>query len=204
MWKGLPQEDRGRYSFQLQNTLEGHEGAVTAVRVTSDGNKAVSTSGDRVVKRWNLDTGDEDLTFNGLASGASKFQLMKQGDGILAACSDGTIRIYDLQNEVEEMCLEDHTNVVSAVWTQPDSSDDFSKTIIVSASYDGTVRQWAKPDRGPGDFRNIRTFSFQDEVADGKKVNPNYCGRVYDMVVDEKESRIYACGEAKEIVLWEM
>ena len=39
-------------------TLAGHTGSVTAVAVTADGQRAVSTSWDQTLKVWELETGD--------------------------------------------------------------------------------------------------------------------------------------------------
>jgi WD40 repeat protein len=41
----------------LLRTLEGHTDCVTAVAVTMDGKRAVSASGDRTLKAWDLEVG---------------------------------------------------------------------------------------------------------------------------------------------------
>jgi WD40 repeat protein len=41
-----------------EQTLAGHDGVVTSVALSADGHRALSGSDDRMVKLWDLETGE--------------------------------------------------------------------------------------------------------------------------------------------------
>ncbi len=47
-----------------ERTLEGHQGLVDAVAITTDGRRVVSASEDNTLKVWDLETGALICTFN--------------------------------------------------------------------------------------------------------------------------------------------
>ncbi|KAF2811615.1 WD40 repeat-like protein [Mytilinidion resinicola] len=202
VWEGGPDDDAENEfnAFRLRHTLLGHQGAVLSVCVTHDGTRAVTMSGaDRAMRVWDLRSGEVLKSFEGLAGAAVKLQLIGGERKVLAACTDTGIRVFDLESGEEEVCVYGHGNVVRAV--QMVGSQDESK--MVSASYDSTVRLWERSDGGRGAWSTVRTFSFREAVGNFK-MSADDAKRVYDVVVDETDGCIYACGEAREIVQWKL
>ncbi|KAF2242394.1 WD40 repeat-like protein [Trematosphaeria pertusa] len=190
-----------RIEFELKAELAGHQGAVLSALVTSDCKRAVSISGDKVLKIWNLETSQTEKTFR-LASGVGKLQFIEGERKMLAACSDSRVRIYSLENGEEEACLNGHTNVVKAAHMIPGINTRASGETIISASYDGTVRMWKRGGEGQGKWRTVRILSFKHAIGE-PDFNPQ-SGRIFDMVVDEKEEYVYACGQSSRIVRWHL
>lgn len=185
----------------IRHTLLGHQGAVLSVRATEDGKRAVAMSGgDRALKIWDTQSGQLLKSFDGRPGVAPKLQLIDGESKALAACSNDAIRIFDLETGDEKVCLNGHGNVVRSI--RMIGSSEETQT-IVSASYDGTVRLWRRRSDDQAGWSTVRVLSFRDAVAD-REVQLDHIMRVMDVVVDETEGFIYACGQAKEIVRWKL
>jgi WD40 repeat protein len=120
----------------LIRTLEGHKGVVTAVAVTPDGRRAVSTSNDRTVRVWDLETGQTIRTFRAHTDAANAMAIMPDGCRAVSASTDNTLRIWDLKTGQRIRALEGHTRPVRAVTVTSDGHR------ALSASGDQTLRLW--------------------------------------------------------------
>jgi WD40 repeat protein len=186
--------------FSIRHTLLGHQGAVLSVRVTKDGRRAVAMSGgDRAMKIWDTQSGQLIKSFEALPGVAPKFQLIDGESKVLAACTDYAIRVFDVETGDEEVCLYGHGNCVKSVKMVGNSEET---RMIVSASYDGTVRLWTRSDAQVG-WSTVRILNLR-EVVGNDIIQIDDAKRVHDIAVDEMEGFIYACGEAREIVRWKL
>jgi len=71
-----------------------HKGHVTSVAISRDGNYAVSGSGDKSIKIWELKTGKVLRTLSG-HEGSVYFVAISPDEEFIASCSyDGTIRVW--------------------------------------------------------------------------------------------------------------
>ncbi|XP_031561852.1 WD repeat domain-containing protein 83-like isoform X2 [Actinia tenebrosa] len=119
--------------------LAGHQGPVRAVRFNSDGNYCITCGSDKLVKLWNphREGGKFLKTYSG--HGYEVLDVVASGDsGRLASCSaDRTVVLWDVSTGQVIRRYRGHIAKVNAVkFNQPDS------TVIMSASYDATVRCW--------------------------------------------------------------
>ncbi|KAF2500908.1 WD40 repeat-like protein, partial [Lophium mytilinum] len=164
VWERGPVDHAGNAfnTFRLRHTLLGHQGAVLSVCVTHDGKRAVAMSGaDRALKIWDLGTGKVLKSFEGFAGVAVKLQLIEAERKVLAACTNHAIMIYDLDSGEEEVGVHGHGNVVRAVRIVGNGEET---KMMVSASYDSTVRLWKRGNGGHGAWSTVRTLSFREAV----------------------------------------
>jgi WD40 repeat protein len=137
------------------HTLEGHQGAVTAVAVTPDGHRAVSASVDHTMHVWDLRTGSALNVLFGHEGEVTAVAVTPSGDRAVSASVDGTLRIWDLGSAPVSRVPSGHWDRVTAVAVTP--SGDWA----VSASQDGTLLVW---DLGTGTALHILE-GHEDEVA---------------------------------------
>jgi F-box and WD-40 domain protein 1/11 len=97
--------------YSLLMTLVGHTAAVNAITIY-DGT-VVSISGDRMIKLWNVRTGDCDKTIVGHDKGIACVQF--DGRRIISGSSDETVRIFDAKSGTEVSCLRAHFDLVRSV-----------------------------------------------------------------------------------------
>lgn len=130
--------------MSLQRTLEGHEGSIKSVVLSS--HYVVSLSSQHSIRVWEAKTGHQlhhitghagcDFTDNDAPLSVAIHSL-ELGDGWLAsALSDGTVRLWDIKTGQSWHTLQGHAGPVLSI--------DFSQSgkCLASASADKTMRLW--------------------------------------------------------------
>jgi WD40 repeat protein len=118
----------------LIQTLEGHTKHVWAVAVTPDGRHAVSASGDKALRVWELESGQTLRTLEGHSDEVSGVAIAPDGRRAVSASFDQTVRVWELESG--QSLLRSHSNWVNGVAITPDGRR------AVSASSDKTLRVW--------------------------------------------------------------
>ncbi len=131
-----------------KNRLAGHSGTVISVSVSPDGKTLASSSADRTIKLWNLETGKEIRTLTGHTNSVDGISFSPDGKTLASGSADRTIKLWNLESGKENRTLTGHTNSVVRVSFSPDG-----KT-LASGSQDKTIKLW-NPDTG----KEIRTLS---------------------------------------------
>jgi WD40 repeat protein len=100
-------------SFRLERTLSGHQGAVTTLAETDDGQRAVSGSEDNTVKLWNLESGEELRSMSDHEEGLVAVAVTWDGRTLISASRDNTIKMWDLErgDEGRTLVMEDCDSV---------------------------------------------------------------------------------------------
>ena len=130
--------------------IQGHRQRVRALAFSPDGRQLASASEDRTACIWNVTTGE---SIAKLSTGTAKiFSVVYLNDRHLATGgSDNTIRVWDLQTQELAKTLIGHTGSVSTLATADD--------VLVSGSYDTTVRVWHPLDGASQASRPLRDES---------------------------------------------
>jgi WD40 repeat protein len=134
-------------------TLRGHEYRVTAVTYSPDGTRIATASDDNTARTWDLASLPGVRTtlvawlrrrpvvsssaLHGHQAGINDVAFTADGEGVVTASDDGTIRIWRLPGQAAEHVLTGHAAPVTGIALRPDGR------FLASASGDGTVRIWS-------------------------------------------------------------
>ena len=123
----------GGHCFRLLKTLEGHRDWCTFVSYNKEGNLIVSSSTDRSLKVWNVESGECIKTLKGHTNKVNSAVFSSDGRFILSASSDKTIRVWITESGECIQTIEDNKDWVYAAVFSPDGKH------IASASRDREI-----------------------------------------------------------------
>ncbi|MCA9915189.1 MAG: hypothetical protein KC496_17665, partial [Anaerolineae bacterium] len=182
----LPKWMHRQESFALERTLSGHFSFVNAVAVTPDGRRAVSASGDRTLKVWNLVTGAEERCLIGHSDSVSAVAVTPDGRWAVSASMDGTLNVWNLETGEVKQTMIGHFSPVWAVAVAP------TRRQAVSADRDGMLIVW---NLDTGMVERMMSGHSDDVLAvvvtpDGKRVvsaSSDQTLKVWNLVTGEEE-----------------
>ncbi len=116
--------------------LTGHLGAVYGVAIAPDGRQLISSSWDRTIKIWDLQTRQVLHSLTGPMLPSTTLAIAPNGKTFASGSYDATIKLWDLATGQLQSTLTEHSKAVTAVIFSPDG-----KT-LASGSSDGTVKIW--------------------------------------------------------------
>jgi WD40 repeat protein len=120
---------------QLVYELPAGVERIRAIAYSPDGSKIVAVGHGRVATVWNAHTGEKVSEFS--CRSAKVHSLVFCGNDLIATGgTDNTIRVWDLNSRTERFALTGHAGTVSAL------ACGLTTGVIVSGSYDTTVRVW--------------------------------------------------------------
>ena len=103
----------------LAKTLTGHTNMIWSVAISPDGKTLVSSSGDKTIKIWNLQTGELKTTLTGHTSMVLSVAISPDGHTLASSSWDKTIKIWNLQTGELKTTLTGHTKELWSVAISP-------------------------------------------------------------------------------------
>src|SRR5450755_1161565 len=121
--------------FTLRNTLLGHTSEINRITWSPDGSMLASSSFDKAVRVWNVQTGQSQ--FFRVGHTGAIYSVAWSSDGLaLASCSqDKSITVWDTQSYTHLYVGEHHGNVYDIAWV-------LGSTSLASCSADQTIKLW--------------------------------------------------------------
>jgi hypothetical protein len=164
----------------LLRTLEGHSRGVSGVAVSGDGRRAVSSSRDKTLKVWDLDSGRELRTLEGHSGGVYGVAVSADGQRAVSASDDKTLKVWDLDSGHELRTLEGHSDWVKGVAVSADGRR------AVSACWDGTLKVW--------------------DLDTGRELRPleGHSGSVAGLAVSADGRRAVSASEDQTLKVWDL
>ncbi|KAI7871952.1 WD40-repeat-containing domain protein [Mucor mucedo] len=172
-------------------TLEGHEGGVWALQYV--GNTLVTGSTDRRVRVWDMETGKCTHIFTGHTSTIRCLLITKGVQPMIVTGSrDSTLRVWKLpdpknlaghyhgvgENPYFVHSLVGHRQSVRAI--------AYHGNVVVSGSYDNTVRSW--------DIRTGRMIQLME----------GHTQKVYSVVIDAERDRCMSGSMDSSVRIWDL
>jgi small GTP-binding protein len=167
--------------------LSGHSSPVSRVAMTSDGKKAISSSGDGAVRVWDVEHGLSLGVLRGHSAAVMGAALSDDGSIAVSGSADGTLRIWDVASKTCIGVLDDCDNSpVFGLAMTPDGKR------AVSGHGDLHVRLWDLEnqrllsefdcsDHEPRRTRGIRKLAISSDGRIALAGTPNGTVRVLDI-----------------------
>jgi WD40 repeat protein/transcriptional regulator with XRE-family HTH domain len=147
----LQQASNGDYGRRL---FVGHTHSVTGLAFSPDGRVALSGSGDKSARLWDIQTGQELHTLTGHTAGVHSVAFSPDGRVVLTSSEDNTARLWDVQTGQELLTLTGHTDWVNGIAFSPDGR------YALTGSFDRTLRLWDLRQNG----REVRVFNEAEDI----------------------------------------
>lgn len=120
------------------HTLMGHSHIVSSLAISADAKLLVSGSRDKVIKIWQLETGELLHTLKGHRDAVLAIALSPDGQIIASGSADKTIKLWHLQTGSLLGTFTGHANTVTAL------AFTASGDMLVSGSLDKTIKIWQR------------------------------------------------------------
>jgi len=117
-------------------TFSGHTRQVQSVAFSPDGRYALSGSGDKTLKLWEINSGTEIRSFNGHTDWISSVTFSPDGQYALSGSADKVLKMWDVNSGTEIRTFTGHTDTVNSVAFSPDGQ------YVLSGSSDETLKLW--------------------------------------------------------------
>lgn len=132
--------------LSLLNVFKPHDGAVTGVEFTPDGNHFLTSGQDRKIQLWNLADAAPVRSFMGATEAVTRLALSPDGKRVFAATADQCVSVWPFTppesaeapepTEVQPIATFAHDSDVQSI----DPTVDGSR--VATAAADGIVRVW--------------------------------------------------------------
>ncbi|KEG08934.1 activated protein kinase C receptor [Trypanosoma grayi] len=139
-WGANPDRHSEESDYGLpERRLEGHSGFVSDVALSNNGDFAVSSSWDRSLRLWNLQTGQCQHKFLGHTKDVLSVTFSPDNRQIVSGGRDNALRVWNVKGEcMHTLSRGAHSDWVSCVRFSP----SLDTPLIVSGGWDNLVKVW--------------------------------------------------------------
>ncbi|PQJ35777.1 hypothetical protein BSZ35_15295 [Salinibacter sp. 10B] len=152
-----------RQRLHIVRSLEGNADWVNAVSFSPDGQYALSGAPNNTIKLWEVVTGREIQTFEGLTEQPISVALSPDGDRLVSETSDGIVRLWDVDSGDTVRTFEENSEAVLGATFSPDGQH-----VLSGGGASGTLHLW---DVDTGDL--VRRFDENNEAIFSVTFSPN-------------------------------
>eukprot|EP00828_Plagiopyla_frontata_P009038 TRINITY_DN14609_c0_g1_i4.p1 TRINITY_DN14609_c0_g1~~TRINITY_DN14609_c0_g1_i4.p1 ORF type:complete len:313 (-),score=17.68 TRINITY_DN14609_c0_g1_i4:477-1415(-) len=163
-----------------KQTLQGHRGAITMVRLHPAYSLLASSSEDGTIKLWDLETGQFERSLKGHTQSVICIAFHSKGEQLISGSADLTIKIWELSGFQCIRTLYGHEHSISHVEFVGNGDR------IISASRDCNIRIW---EIGTGFC--LHTIHGHDEW-------------IRRCIVDGEEKLMASCSNDQMIRIWDL
>lgn len=121
--------------WEIRQFTDGRDEAY-AVAFSSDGHSVVSSSREKVLKLWDVETGQKLRTFVGHSDWVTSVAFSPDDQTILSSSDDKTLRLWEVATGKRIRVLNGHNDFVNSVAFSPDGK------MAVSGSKDKQLKLW--------------------------------------------------------------
>jgi serine/threonine protein kinase/WD40 repeat protein len=122
-----------------ERTFEGHTKVPSAVALSPDGTRILSSAGDFSVRMWETESGRQVFCMDNLDSIVSCVAFSPDGRCFMTGAEDGMVRVFEVATQKERGRFSGHTAKVNCVAYSPDGR------LAASSSNDTTIHLWQLP-----------------------------------------------------------
>lgn len=148
-------------SRSIRHTFSGHEQDIYSLDFARNGKHIASGSGDRTVRVWDIESGQEVLNL-AIEDGVTTVAISPGGEYVAAGSLDKSVRVWDARNGflIERLDgIDGHKDSVYSVAFAPNGRS------LVSGSLDKSIKMWELADSrsmitgpAPRSAKCLRTF----------------------------------------------
>lgn len=147
---------RGVAWAEEPRTLRGHDGWISAVAVSPDGQRLFSGGDDGALMQWRLQTAELIGTMRTFPEGVTALACQKDGEQIAVGLHDGRVELCAARDAATTRKFSGHKDTITVVCFDPRS------TFLASGSADDSLRIW--------------------DIRDGTLLHTFHQGNEYDVV----------------------
>jgi WD40 repeat protein/DNA-binding SARP family transcriptional activator len=121
---------------RIRATWRGHEGPVTGLDISLDGQRVVTSGSDKTVRLWSTSDAHDTIVLTGHTGAVRDAVFSPASDRVASASDDGSVRIWTVGERPSTLRIIDSAGVVVALAWNPDGQR------LAGAGADGKVRIW--------------------------------------------------------------